>query len=290
MSALRLGLGTAQFGLAYGVSNAAGQVSMEEAERILDAAHEAGIRTLDTAAAYGEAESVLGQLHAGEHFDIVSKTMPLCERGAAQALAGVQRSLDLLGPKPLAVLLVHHARDLAGDEGARLWDGLVGLREQGRVKRIGFSAYFEDDPVALSRKFAPDVVQLPLSVLDQRPLQSGAMAALAAMKVAVHARSVFLQGLLFLDGSRMPRGIADAAPAIARARDSFSRAGVTPVSAAVAFVMARPEVERVIVGVTKVAELRELIAAAEAPAPDLDWSALALNDQRALTPSLWEAA
>lgn len=290
MSALRLGLGTVQFGLAYGVSNAGGQVSIEEAERILDAAYVAGIRTLDTAAAYGEAESVLGQIHASEHFDIITKSAPMGDGGAVQALASVQRSLDLLGPKPLDAVLVHHARNLVGGEGARLWDGLVGLREQGRVKRIGFSAYFEDDPVALARKFAPDLVQLPFSVLDQRPMHSGALAALAGLNVAVHARSVFLQGLLFLDASRMPRGIADVAPAIERARDSFSRAGMTPVSAAVAFVMARPEVERVIVGVTSVAELRDLIAAAEAPAPQLDWSALALDHQRALTPSLWEAA
>ncbi|WP_395648231.1 aldo/keto reductase [Terricaulis sp.] len=290
MNASRLGLGTAQFGLAYGVSNAGGQVSLGEAERILDLAYEAGIRTLDTAAAYGEAEQVLSRLRAGARFEIISKSPPLREGGAAMALAAVQRSLELLGPKPLDAVLVHHARDLASEEGGRLWDGLLRLRADGRVKRIGFSAYFEDDPAALARAFAPDLVQLPLSVLDQRPLRSGQLTALAEMNVAVHARSVFLQGLLFLDAARMPRAIADVAPGIERARSTFASAGVTPVNAALAFVMSRPEVERVIVGVTSAAELRELVEGATAPAPAVDWSGLALDHPRALTPSLWEAA
>lgn len=290
MTARRLGLGTAQFGLAYGVSNDAGQVSLAEAARILDAAYEAGIRTLDTAAAYGQAEAVLSELRAGERFDIVSKSPPMREGGAEQALAAVARSLELLGPKPLDAVLVHHARDLAGDDGAKLWDGLTSLREQGRVKRIGFSAYFEDDVLALARRLQPDLIQLPLSVLDQRPLRSGALAELARMNVAVHARSVFLQGLLFLDTPRLPRAIADVAPAIENTRRSIAGAGATPVNAAVSFVMSRPEVARAIVGVTSVAELNDLIAAAAAPAPKLDWAALAIDHQRALTPSLWGAA
>ena len=45
----KLVLGTAQFGLHYGIANRAGQVSKEETGRILKRAEEAGIDTLDTA-------------------------------------------------------------------------------------------------------------------------------------------------------------------------------------------------------------------------------------------------
>jgi len=291
MNASRLGLGTVQFGLPYGVSNARGQVDINEAARILDEAHAAGVRTLDTAAQYGEAEQVLNQLGAAARFDIVTKCPPLGADGSAKsALAAVEQSLKLFAPhRPLGVLM-HHASDLDSDEGKKLWDGLQALKRSERIRRVGFSCYFEDAPVARARALAPDMVQLPLSVLDQRPIRSGVLADLSALGVAVHARSVFLQGLLFLKRGQLPESIADAGPAIERARARMMAAGATPVAGALAFALAWPEVERVIVGVTSVAELRELISASEQPLPDLDWRSFALDNDRALTPSRWSAA
>ena len=53
-------LGTAQFGLNYGVTNSDGQVDKIEIQNILAAAVANNISYLDTAQAYGEAESLLG--------------------------------------------------------------------------------------------------------------------------------------------------------------------------------------------------------------------------------------
>src|SRR4051812_21051223 len=73
----RIGLGTVQFGINYGVSNTSGQVSAPEISAILATAREAGIRVLDTAASYGTAEQALGRaLQPGHRFDIVTKTLP----------------------------------------------------------------------------------------------------------------------------------------------------------------------------------------------------------------------
>jgi aryl-alcohol dehydrogenase-like predicted oxidoreductase len=59
---MKIGLGTVQFGQAYGVSNTHGQVSPDEAARILSRAAQAGAMVLDTAANYGAAEAVLAEL------------------------------------------------------------------------------------------------------------------------------------------------------------------------------------------------------------------------------------
>ena len=55
--AKRLILGTAQFGLPYGISNQRGQIPEAEVAAILAEAAKAGIDTLDTAAAYGSSET-----------------------------------------------------------------------------------------------------------------------------------------------------------------------------------------------------------------------------------------
>ena len=56
----KLGLGTAQWGLAYGVSNKSGQTKAGEVARILTYAKSVGIQVVDTARVYGESEDVLG--------------------------------------------------------------------------------------------------------------------------------------------------------------------------------------------------------------------------------------
>ena len=56
----RICLGTAQFGLDYGIANARGKVSFDEVGQILRCALENGIVTLDTAGAYGDSEQMVG--------------------------------------------------------------------------------------------------------------------------------------------------------------------------------------------------------------------------------------
>jgi aryl-alcohol dehydrogenase-like predicted oxidoreductase len=105
-----------------------------------------------------------------------------------------------------------------------------------------------------------------------------------ALGVEIHARSIFLQGLLFVD--RLPEKLRHAAPALAAVRARIAAAGVTPLAAALAFALSRPEIDVALVGVTAKSELDEILAAA-LPAPMIDWAACALDDETLLTPSRW---
>ena len=274
----RLGLGTVQFGQAYGVSNRRGQVSRSEAAAILARAAQAGVGVLDTAANYGEAESVLAALDTAP-FRIVTKTITVKD-GVPAVVARARASRAAL---PCAdTLLVHAAADL---EDAALWPALQRLKAEGVFAKIGISVYVADDPAALAARFKPDVMQLPFSLLDQRLLQDGTLARLQGMGVEIHARSLFLQGLLLMETP--PLHLESAAPHLAALRTRLADAGTTPLAAALGFVLARPEIAVGLVGVTSAAELEEILAAAAQPLPALDWQAFALKDERILTPSLW---
>jgi len=277
----RLGLGTVQFGQAYGVSNTTGQVPLAEAQAMLTRAAGQGVAVLDTAANYGQAEQVLEQCDTSP-FRIVSKTASV-KNGVAAVIARARQSVQSLGR--VDVLLVHAVADLLGPDGEELWRALQGLKEQGMVGAIGISAYVADDPAALARRFRPDVMQLPFSLLDQRLLRDGSLARLKDLGVEVHARSLFLQGLLFME--TVPQKLRDAAPLLARVRQQIAAAHTTPLAAALGFVLSRPEIDVAVVGATSRHELDEILGAARAPLPELDWSACALEDARILTPSLW---
>ena len=286
-NASRLGLGTVQFGQAYGISNRTGRVSKENVRVILDLAAAGGVSTLDTAAGYGDAEDVLGTLaYATRPFHIVTKTIGL-ENGLDAVVARARQSSRLLNRRPIDLLLVHSAHDLLMPDGPALWKALLRLRDDGLYRGIGISAYVDDDPVALARRFRPAAMQVPLSILDQRLVVNGALAALKALGVEVHARSLFLQGLLFLPEDKLPPNLRGAAGSLKKLRARIAQAGTTPLAAALAFALGRPEVDIAVVGVTTQEELEEILSAAKAPAPQVDWASCALDDDLVLTPSRW---
>ncbi|MBN9546631.1 MAG: aldo/keto reductase [Alphaproteobacteria bacterium] len=276
----KVGLGTVQFGQPYGISNTHGQVSPGEAAAILAKARQAGIPLLDTAANYGEAEAVLAKLDTAA-FRIVSKTIGL-KHGLDQVIARARQSAATLKAD---TLLVHAAADLLGPDGDGLWSALRRLRDDGVIRKIGISVYVVDDPAALAARFRPDVMQLPFSLLDQRLLANGALTRLTELGVEIHARSLFLQGLLFLND--LPEKLRHAGPHLDGIRARLRDADATPLAAALGFVLSRPEIAFGLVGVTSASELDEIIGAARAPLPDLDWAQFALNDEVILTPSLW---
>ncbi len=286
-SRARLGLGTVQFGQAYGISNTRGQVPGAEAAVMLRRAAQAGIGVLDTAANYGEAEAVLGANPAlTQPFRVVTKTIGMAH-GIGAVVARARASAETLKRRPVELLLVHAAGDLRGPDGPALWRALLALRDEGLFGGIGISAYVADDPAALARDFHPAAMQVPFSLLDQRLLRDGSLARMKALGVEVHTRSAFLQGLLFLDPERLPQKLRGAAGHLKALRARIADAGVTPLQAALAFVLAQRAVDVAVVGATSAGELDEIADATNAAAPDIDWGACALDDPVVLTPSLW---
>ncbi len=285
--ARRLGLGTVQFGQAYGISNTRGQVPGAEASAMLRRAAEAGIGVLDTAANYGASEAVLGANAAlTGPFRVVTKTIGVAQ-GIDAVMARARASAETLKRRPVELLLVHAAGDLTGPDGPALWHALLGLRDEGLFGGIGISAYVADDPAALAAQFRPAAMQVPFSLLDQRLLRDGSLARMKDLGVEVHTRSAFLQGLLFLDPERLPQKLRGAAAHLAALRKRIADAGATPLQAALAFVLAQREVDVAVVGATSAGELDEIADAANAPAPEIDWDGCALDDEIVLTPSLW---
>lgn len=281
-----LALGTVQFGVAYGVSNTHGKVSPQGAADILTLARAEGIEWLDTAAAYGDAEAVLGNLlDARPEFRVVTKTARLAELGVQGVVERVRESARTLGR--IHALLIHSAADLRMPDGQALWRALSNFREEGLVAALGFSAYVEDEPLQLAQSFKPDVVQLAASVFDQRLIQGGQIGALADLGVSVHVRSAFLQGLAFMTPDHLPPRLAAAAPLLLRWRQTLDAAGVSPARACLDFLLSVPGVDKIVVGVTRSQELAELASGVRGDPLGLDYGGLAADDPVVLDPRQW---
>jgi D-threo-aldose 1-dehydrogenase len=283
-----LGLGSVRFGVGSD-ANPRSRVGEDEVRAILSEAADCRITLVDTAASYGDADRTLGRSWPfPSPFRVITKTLPLSE-GLDRIEARARRSLERLGLARAHALLVESAEDLLGPDGRELWARLERLKGEGLFQKIGISAYGADEPVYLARRFKPDLMQIPCSLLDQRPARDGTLDALVELGVEVQLCSVFLQGLLFLAREELPPVVADAGPRLSRIRRMLAEAGADPLQAALAFAQTRPEASAVVVGVNSAAELRALIAASCAPVPNLDWSAFALDHPLALDPRQWAA-
>ena len=274
--ASQLCLGTVQFGLPYGITNQAGQVPEAEVRRILDLAAASGISLLDTAQAYGTAETVLGRCWPTEApRRLISKLPAGAPRQSWEE--SLITSLQRLQAPKLDGFLLHRASDLLAPDGQALMDWLEGLRYRGLVERIGVSIYdaSELEGLPLDRL---QLVQLPLSVYDQRLVRDGTVNRLQDLGIAVHVRSVLLQGLLLQSPQQWPDHLPPAFRGHhARWLEHLHQEGLSPLAGALGFVRACEGVEAVLVGVVAGQELAQVLEAwsqAEASPPEapLDWA------------------
>jgi aryl-alcohol dehydrogenase-like predicted oxidoreductase len=299
MTALaRLGLGTVQFGLDYGVSNRGGRPSERETAAILARAAAAGVGFIDTAPAYGEAEALIGRhLPAGHGLRIITKTPALTDdaidaRHGRQVLDGLAASLDRLKVNSVHAFLVHQSSDLAKTGWQHLVDAMLEARSRGWTSRIGASVYDADQLALVESRFQPQLVQLPLNVLDRRPIAAGTLARLKAAGVEIHVRSVFLQGLLLMEPDALPEFFAPLRPTIVRLRETWQRRRLSALGGCLAFALRQPQIDAVIVGVNRMTEFAQIEAQIEAIVSSLtdDDADIALNppiDAAFLDPSRW---
>ena len=291
----QLCLGTAQFGLAYGITNAGGQVPEDAVATLLIQAQAAGIRWLDTAQAYGNAEAVLGrQLPAAHGFRLISKlpAQPQPEFTPQDVDAWEQAlhaSCQRLGVCGLDALMLHAPADLAKPGGQHLEAWLLGLRERGVVQRIGISIYAAEDLDGVNPALL-DLVQLPLSLYDQRLLQNGTLARLRARGTAIHARSLYLQGLLLAPAVKWPCWVSSEVRAHQQALEALAeQRGCRLIDLALGFAREQQDLEALVLGVCSVRELRELQQAWKAISywQEGEWRTWALQDLDFLDPRRW---
>jgi len=243
---------------------------------LLQTASDAGLHQVATRPE-GDGERWLGQAWPfPSPFQVSIRTVSITE-GVDRIEARARRSLERLGLPRGDLLLISNAADLAGSEGRALWDRLSALKTRGLFRKIGFCATVEDGPALLARRFQPDVVQIPCNILDQRAQRTGVLSELAALDVAVHASSVFADGLLFMSSETLPPEMSRHAHALSRIRRRMAEARVDPMQATLAYAMNLPEITTVVASVASAAELRAVIAAAHAPVPSLDWATLQLE-------------
>jgi aryl-alcohol dehydrogenase-like predicted oxidoreductase len=290
----RLGLGTAQIGMDYGIANRSGQPATSEARSILTTAAREGIGYIDTAPGYGSSEALIGECRPADWaIRTVTKTSifrgdELTANDGARLIESVEMSLFHLKLESLHAVLLHHGNNLLKPGYGHLVGALREIKARGWVHKIGYSAYTSEEIERINDRFMPDIVQLPMNMLDQRLIASGHLAVLEEAGVEVHIRSVFLQGLLLMDPATLHPYFQAVQPKLLELRSWLEERGMSLLQGALAFVLGQPAVAAVLVGVETSGQLKEIISAVRSlNASNLDYSSWAIEDECVLNPAMW---
>lgn len=285
---MKLALGTAQFGLNYGIANRTGRVTGSSVGAMLELARISGIDTLDTAIAYGESEACLGDAGLAG-FRVVSK-LPALPDGCTAVDAWVQgqlaMSLARLGADSLYGLLLHRPEQLIDEGGVALYRALQRLKDDGRVQKIGVSIYDPRQLDVLMSAYKFDLVQAPLNLMDRRLQASGWLQRLKDQEVEVHTRSAFLQGLLLMPRPAIPARFAPWTALWDRWHAWLAGHDLPAVQACLAYPLSLPGIDRVVVGADSAGQLSEVLQAA-ATCGSLDFPDLQCDAEDLINPARW---
>ena len=287
----KLALGTAQFSLNYGISNNSNKMSLIEAFKILNYAKKQGISLIDTAILYGESQRIIGKIGAND-LQIVTKLPPLPKKIKKKpgdwVIRNIRNSLSYLDIKSLYGLLLHQSSDLAGETGKVLLSHLIKIKNKDLVKKIGVSIY---DPIELEKiellLDQIDIVQAPINLVDRRLQISGWLSKLKSLGIEVHARSVFLQGLLLMKKNKIPKKLKKIFLGLDSWIEEIKKKDLNPVEECLSYPLSLPEVDRVLIGVDSLNQLKNIVKVSNIKKQKRNWSFMISSNQMLINPSNW---
>jgi len=262
----RIGLGSVQFGIDYGINNVTGQVQYDDILEILSLASERGINFIDTSRYYGSSEEnlgrALGELGLADQFTVCTKLdlpkeyQDFSEDTLLGAVSDcLEKSRETLRLEQLPIYLLHTGEYMKVSGGV-IWDYLKEKRDEGVIRHLGASiasgpgeaGEVLDDP-------AVEAIQIPFNLFDQRWYKDGILKKAAGKGIAVFNRSTFLQGLLVMDSSEALLKLPEAAPFLEKLESFIEEYGYERKELIVKYVLAEASICSTIVGVDSLAQI-----------------------------------
>jgi aryl-alcohol dehydrogenase-like predicted oxidoreductase len=285
----RLVLGTAQFGLDYGISNTTGKTPPEEAIRMLDFARVNCIDTLDTAISYGDSERLLGEIGVKD-FKIITKIPGYAANyGSVEAWVTeqVEASLCRLRVDRIYGLLFHRPEDTLGPYGSDLIKSLHKLKNDGLVKYIGLSVYSPQELDNLTFDAVSDMINIPYNVIDRRFESSGWLSRIAGQGRKIYVRSVFLQGLLLISRRELPNKFRRWERKWESWELMLRELGTTAKEVCLSLPLRNAEITKVIVGAENLEQLEQLVEISRAPLIKESFDFMVEDEEDLVNPSKW---
>jgi len=254
-------LGSANFNQKYGIKK--NSISKNEIKKLFNLATKNKIKKIDTAPSYNQSEKIIGSFNKCK-FKIISKISKRPKNIKNKDLnkwikKSVITSLKNLKAKKLECLLLHDSKSLLGKDGREIYKSLYDMKIKNFTKKIGISIYDFNTLDRILKKFKFDLIQAPLNIFDQRLINSGWLKKLNSRKIEVHARSIFLQGVLLLKHNQLPKKLKKFSKHWKLWEGWLKRNKLSALQACLLFVANQRKLDGILVGCNSKEHLTEII-------------------------------
>lgn len=287
LRSLDIVLGTATFQDSYGISSEGKSRSRNEHKELLKAAARLGVKYVDTSPSYGDAETIIGETSKeGTKFESYTKFSKINEYNISKVWESAKKSLISLNTEKFSGFYFHNIEEMAKLPRSQLSNFVVKVRELGITSKVGISVYTEKD-IERALEILPnlDLLQVPENILDRRLAKSPLLQELHKNGVEIHVRSVFLQGLLLMPESAIPKSLMGARQTILELEYYAREREISVIDLCVNYIRGLPWSDKTVIGCLSTQQLSEICNAKNI---ELDFDCLPhALDSSLIDPRFW---
>ncbi len=299
----RLTLGTVALGMNYGISNNGDKPDKDCSLGIISSALEAGINILDTARGYGESEGLIGDflesredrqpVNVVTKFRVSPENLADKEKVRAEIYDSVQSSLGFLKLKCIPVCLFHMNRRLPFDDVLEIVPSVFNdLKSDGLIDVAGVSVDHPDEAPFFLEYPVIEAMQVPLNVFDTRIIKNGSLDRMHKNDKIVFVRSIFLQGLFFMDPHNLKGNLADAAKYIEALQDIAGGVNMSIAQLAFSFIKSLQGISSIVFGAVSREQVKQNVSLLDTDVVSDEIKALIKSNfeevpEHIITPGMW---
>ncbi len=188
-------LGTANLNQKYGFLKKS--IKFQNFKKIINKSKKR-IGYIDPSYNYKRVHKLLGKLNLGKIKIITKISIPEGSKINPKLWVSnsVRKITTDLKKKKIYCILIHNPNLLISDKYEEYFFYLNELKKRGIIKKIGFSVYGIKETNILLKKYRIDILQVPINLINQSFCNKKFLKEINKRRIEVHARSIFLQGIL----------------------------------------------------------------------------------------------
>tara|TARA_B100000965_G_C19597418_1_gene760893 strand:- start:3282 stop:4154 length:873 start_codon:yes stop_codon:yes gene_type:complete len=278
-------LGTAQFGMHYGITNKKGKTKKNEIAKILNYLSKKNISFIDTASTYGKSELEIGNYlkKNNKKFKIITKYSLDHE----DIIKQFTKTKKLIGQNP-DIILAHSSKDYLSNKFQKKIDF---LKKNLLIKNVGVSLYNTSDFFKIIKFKIPDIIQVPLNIFDKRFLDKKIIKYLKKYNIKMHARSIFLQGLLFLNKEKIYKNFNDINDSYEKMLKIAHKEKLNLSHLSLVWAYKKKEINKIVLGVNSLSQLKLNLSFVKKKISTKSIKLIDeinLHDNKIIKPNLWK--
>ncbi|MAC41832.1 MAG: hypothetical protein CMJ05_08595 [Pelagibacterales bacterium] len=280
-------LGTAQFGMDYGINNKHGKIQQDQIFKILNYSYDNGIRSLDTAELYGNSIDMIGKFHKkfpNKKFKIFSKS---AFGDSIDYSQNIKLNIKKLGIKKYEGYMIHNYEFFKKNQD--LYISIKQAKESGYIKKTGVSLYTNDEIKEVVELGLFDFIQIPFNLLDNSTKRKSIIKYAKSKGLEIQVRSIFLQGLFFKSQSSIPEKLAPLIKYLTELNQISLKLDIDINNLAIKYAIEKKYIDKVIFGVDDFCQLEENISATNSKTdiPSVEIDTINVTEDKLLNPSNW---